>query len=887
MRRRFRLQAYLDRLNEIVREMSVNSTVAAVLGKKMSEKRLTVEGLGIMTGLSDRPITAEAEPVGWLPSVNFLVAETVEGLTGVFKVEADKIEKELALIRQVAFQKYLEILAGLAVDIGRATGEVDSGIDLILDRINVEAIDSFLDELEYLQQLNSADMQLTTTMAFVVQSIRHLREVRHHVMGQDWSQLASAMNADFVMDMVKMDLAGSGYSGTSLELLKDIRAEIGRVALFSRNKLATARLLDALRGSTSIKGVVGQLDVSDCNVTSIVAMIANAEQCCNDPEFPGTTEELRLLIAFSKALVGARRAFMAPFDLKDRKHYITKLMEAMQADALSITPEAEREVFLLQNDLRFIECRNLLQEGLHLPTPVRYVLPSTSSQGSDAATLGDEELSESDELQLNMEVLFTESLEEGLDIACALREALPDGLPQEFHSLLRTCEMITAMRRSVREQRWADAAATFQEIKSEKLVEAVPIIEEELIGCEEPINNYLVISTCESALSAGAPIGRIGLLDPDTASMSALENAIKISRETGCKSNRAEQLFKATLVIAELRRAQRAADWGAIKHVLGLADEKNLGHGAYGLCAQELKRANVERENYEAVYAMKRALTLETIPHTNGLIEFEKATVEKLTSSCSTVHMMATDSRGDVTAILCNLCETVLKARRAASQKNEFLFKSMLLVWKKELAVFQNNLDKIAMGHERPHAASIRKHSTLNLRKGSLTDQGTAAAESPTVSVSGYVLPPMHSKSFEEFTKMTDTLEEELRSIDHHYALLELEALLLSALTEDGLTVEMLGCVDVSKILVTKIRGAMEKKSVMESDGLPVHPPLLAIFKCAALIVEMRSTISLNVWDTLPALLEEAVTGQDGPLPDVCRQEIQVIRHEVRIEFFY
>jgi len=225
---------------------------------------------------------------------------------------------------------------------------------------------------------------------------------------------------------------------------------------------------------------------------------------------------------------------------------------------------------------------------------------------------------------------------------------------------------------------------------------------------------------------------------------------------------------------------------------------------------------------------------------------------------------------------------------------------------------FQINLEQLELdgGKESSQQVSARRGSIIRrssvLMRASISDQSQKEATSPRDKDSSDSDPnnpqdqnPQNQtpvpkikviELWNDFKDLHEAMLGELLSIEQHWAVKELDLEIQTALREHGMSFEMLGNVERSKISVDGIDKYVQKRKDLEGRGMVIPPTLDKLYHALDVIGTVRRTILEDEWDRIPKMLEEmsgfgsnshtsgGTSGQQ--LPEYCRKEIKAVRYE-------
>ena len=584
----------------------------------------------------------------------------------------------------------------------------------------------------------------------------------------------------------------------SAQILALIRLETINVIREARNNLCVQELLEAM-SSGCLVGPVGKINSQAIDIASVKAAIEGARKRCEAPAtaatpFNGMNEKLYRLLAFCKVFVEARNVFKSAFPLDMKKAAVTaleKILPTIESPQLRC-PTLEREIRDMKAEMSYLECLAILEKGLKLEAPVHYVIPATASSlttsASTSTSTSTRRQSNSDlgtwygiiaeeHMELNEKVLDTEVLEEGLKRALELRHNEGNLLPGDLELTLRAAELIKTMRQAALNGRWPEAASAFTFIKEEQLAINVPIIQAEVLGAGEPINNYLAITECKKALKKGMGKGVVGAMMYELISVDVLEGALRdCMKAGGSKSSHAEELIKAVSRILEVRRAQKNGDRGQLKDALAQATAVGIGKGLTELCAEELERAQQEYDNDVVLEALKRAVIDEemkthvSLLHTGNISTWALREAIKLADKFTENK---SDEEAPVVKRLCEVLNVVLSTRTEANM-GEANLEPLRVLWELKLSNFLEYISALEMGLTAPVGDKSSRKMSIFLRESIVgTEEENAAGAD---SVAAATAPPKKCCNLmAPFEPMIASMRRDILTIKQHFKVQALE----------------------------------------------------------------------------------------------------------------
>jgi hypothetical protein len=784
-------------------------------------------------------------------------------LDGVFAVESQKIEDEMKAIHRFSTENYvLELVRAAASLGGIATDNID--ISCTLHRLNYDGL---------LLSTTEASIMFKNCSGFrpiYISFVEILVATRRSAILKDWAGVLTALGSSEGLSLTteEFDVLIGKESKWSQRLLYAIREEICRICVYAKNLVALEKMMAALPVGR-IEGTPGSLSLLSCSCSGIQQAVIQSQEC-SAGDISGLLEEVERTTKFSKSVIDLRNAFLAN---KPLVSCLTVASDAYEAQKMcrSLPPDSVNEIMLVQNHVLLCRSKELLMEELRRRPPVSYIVPSANRMNDrneikeeydpdmDSRSILDEE-----GFILNEDVLNTAGLSEGLQLAIQLQNLVPTvSLPEEYTSLVSLGTIIKSLRDAVSACSWELASKTLADIRFQNLESKFPFISEEILGSEQPINSYLLVAECKSALSSGHLTGPIGTMDPSGIVLDKLDRAIGLCQRIGCKTIRTETLFKAVLAISDLRKAQLAHDWGTVKMVLHRTELENLGTGLTASCTAELQRAKIERDNYDAVSGIKRSLLAEEIKAEDGKIDSNKIVTEKLSAAVLQCVSLAPHKRGDITNAMVQLGETTLKFRRAVSLQQAFTVHTFIEPLRQDMEALTSAIESSEAGMKK--SRSLREiNSLVSPSRGAEGD--------------GLIRGSMFLWDF--YSEVFELMNREISTVEHHFAATDLENNISKALQENGMTTAMIGLSDWSKIRVDDLRAAIDSKRRFDAEMKPLPHAVHNLFKVAHLIFEMRSAIVSNIYEALSPLIEESVTLLKH-MPEFSRAEVEAVRYEL------
>jgi hypothetical protein len=585
---------------------------------------------------------------------------------------------------------------------------------------------------------------------------------------------------------------------------------------------------------------------------------------------------LRLFVEIAKDLVEVRRAFQVLGPDEQRQTF-----RQLQRHEANIPKELQEEIKCIGCEVDFRECMTLLEKGLRLPSPVRYFIPSSGvslkanrrqSQGqlvrsSSLLISGDPStnpLLDEEELIPNPDILTANTLSDGLEIASRLQKSYTDStLSPYLISLIETATLILQLRNAVLNEDWKLSEGIVHEIEKTKLVDEAmkSLIQPEYLEAKQVIQNSLVITLCESALQSNQSLPSevdIGFLDLSHTSLTQLNEAIEVCEETQNKSKRADFLYSTLLLIKDLRRSVLTGDWSAIKMILNQLRQQGAAHlmtknsrGTFPLCGIEIESVRIAAINQEALKSLKLSLLEELVQGLPGAINVETIETYKLTASLGTVISVPIHDRGEFLSNFFHLSDLILKGRKSVQAQQWNVLRNLSTMWKEKLIQIKTK--------------SYEIFEDLNSGVYGTDNSKSVNLQFP----------------LKDYEYLYDLLLEERDLLQNHVTMIQLEGEVSKVLLENGVSSDMVGQIDLSKIRIDGLQVVLERKdNLLKATKSTLPGPVEKLCKAAHLMLDIRSAILKGFWEKVPGLLEEALTGPYHPLPQACQQEINVIRLE-------
>jgi hypothetical protein len=582
------------------------------------------------------------------------------------------------------------------------------------------------------------------------------------------------------------------------------------------------------------------------------------------------------LVQIAKDLVEVRRAFQVLGPDEQRQTF-----RQLQRHEENIPTELQDEMRCIGCEVDFRECMTLLEKGLRLVPPVKYFIPSSGhlsmktnrrqSQHLRSSSLlvsndpSTNPLLEEEELIPNPDILNSTTLPDGLEIAYRLQRSYTDStLSPYLISLIETASLIVKLRSAVLNEDWKLSETIVNEIEMTKLIDETmkSLIQTEFLEAKQVIQNAVLISLCETALQSNQSLPSevdIGFLDLSHTSLIHLNEAIEVCENTQNKSRRGELLYSTLLLMKDLRRSVLTGDWSAIKMILNQLRQhggahlmtKNSHGMIFPLCGIEIESVRIAAINQEALKALKLSLLEELIHGLPGAIHIDNIETYQLTASLGTVISVPIHDRGEFLSNFFHLSDLILKGRKSVQAQQWNILRSLSTMWKEKLIQIKSK--------------SYEIFEDLNSGVYGTENSKSVNLQFP----------------LKDYEYLYDLLLEERDLLQNHVTMLQLEGEVSKVLLENGVSSDMVGQIDLSKIRIDGLLVVLERKdNLLKATKSTLPGPVEKLCKAAHLMLDIRSAILKGFWEKVPSLLEEALTGPYHPLPQACQQEINVIRLE-------
>jgi hypothetical protein len=582
------------------------------------------------------------------------------------------------------------------------------------------------------------------------------------------------------------------------------------------------------------------------------------------------------LVQIAKDLVEVRRAFQVLGPDEQRQTF-----RQLQRHEENIPTELQDEMRCIGCEVDFRECMTLLEKGLRLVPPVKYFIPSSGhlsmktnrrqSQHLRSSSLlvsndpSTNPLLEEEELIPNPDILNSTTLPDGLEIAYRLQRSYTDStLSPYLISLIETASLIVKLRSAVLNEDWKLSETIVNEIEMTKLIDETmkSLIQTEFLEAKQVIQNAVLISLCETALQSNQSLPSevdIGFLDLSHTSLIHLNEAIEVCENTQNKSRRGELLYSTLLLMKDLRRSVLTGDWSAIKMILNQLRQhggahlmtKNSHGMVFPLCGIEIESVRIAAINQEALKALKLSLLEELIHGLPGAIHIDNIETYQLTASLGTVISVPIHDRGEFLSNFFHLSDLILKGRKSVQAQQWNILRSLSTMWKEKLIQIKSK--------------SYEIFEDLNSGVYGTENSKSVNLQFP----------------LKDYEYLYDLLLEERDLLQNHVTMLQLEGEVSKVLLENGVSSDMVGQIDLSKIRIDGLLVVLERKdNLLKATKSTLPGPVEKLCKAAHLMLDIRSAILKGFWEKVPSLLEEALTGPYHPLPQACQQEINVIRLE-------
>jgi hypothetical protein len=230
-------------------------------------------------------------------------------------------------------------------------------------------------------------------------------------------------------------------------------------------------------------------------------------------------------------------------------------------------------------------------------------------------------------------------------------------------------------------------------------------------------------------------------------------------------------------------------------------------------------------------------------------------------------------NKGRIILSLYSVADIVLKTRRSILQESWFAAQSMLPLLKDELKQCKTLVDG---GSPKLTRRASTLHSSVLVRSNSHRNTSPNVSLSSNFDDSGDDKPQAASISKDLIPLHTSILHE-IRIIEQHFEISDLEPSIIKALLFNGITHDMIGNIDAKLIDISEIDKIISRKIELENENCTFSPILNQMFHAADFIRQVRNAIINNEWEKLPTYLEAEMTGNfSGHLPESSRSELHV-----------
>ena len=552
-------------------------------------------------------------------------------------------------------------------------------------------------------------------------------------------------------------------------------------------------------------------------------------------------------------------------------------------------------------DTQFTSRLRTQSENLTVSSPADLVIDpdltvSTSMDSQDASSIIDEVLSK-DGMRLNDDALEVQPLDDALEAAEDFLSAstYAEDLPPQYYTFVHSIELLRNLRFAVKGYSWKEAYEALSQLKSEEIMSQVPEVRSEMLAAATVVNEFYLISNFTELLQKNVSAGlQYGEVDYSSINMDALQDTETLCSAIDCYNDRSKSVQRALLMLVNLRRAQKNSDWVAVSSILKVISQENLNKKIEfsNLFQLEVSRAAIERDNHENINVMKAAISEEEIPSSNGLIQFNKISTERLGAAHVKAYMVPTENRGFVFKSLFTMVEVLLKIRKNLMQKkwNEMI--TLLPFLQESNDAFLNmleNLDKSSGSPKKPKDSTLMKGSMSSLspkppRYSRLQSVRYSTIGGANVDTSSMKIP---SVFWDTYMGISQLIQADINTIQTHTSVSELEDQLNTALQSNFVRVNQNGSIDLSKVSITDLGKALDLKTKLESTNkLTLSTSVVQLSKSARLAFEIRQAVIEDDWHRLNSLVEGTIDGDFGFMQDCTRREIQVIRTELQNRWF-
>ena len=200
---------------------------------------------------------------------------------------------------------------------------------------------------------------------------------------------------------------------------------------------------------------------------------------------------------------------------------------------------------------------------------------------------------------LNTDGVLTEALTRELERAKEIGVKTPDA-----HRLVTSAKQLLALRQAVLAGDWERIRETVEACSDMELAE---LAVDEIQLLHDELNDRQITSMLSTALSTGAPVGKVGDLSLDSVEVALLDAAIAAAVDTGVKTAAAAKLLTAAKIVRRLRSVLLSGNWEWVGSVL--TDARDVKEDFPLVSLRELQLVQDELDNRSIISALTAALS--------------------------------------------------------------------------------------------------------------------------------------------------------------------------------------------------------------------------------------------------------------------------------------
>jgi hypothetical protein len=796
-----------------------------------------------------------------------------DNLKNIFKdpeirVVAEAVENELELSRLESFNRYAQFLLAQATKVGPVLGTHG---DVNCEHSFVDPLEVSLAETCLLFLSDGQDLMSTST-EFLRNSVELLAIYRGHAIKSEWTEILAITD--------KLDQSKSHGNDIISTAMLTINDEIGWIICGARNKFAYNKLLNCLSYGTSSTSVSSTKSSNDAEIE---AAVEEAMQC-NSGDYAGMSDTLKKLVTFARALLDTRVAVRSS-DVQVRQQASLKLNSAVENLAI---PEATlAEVSRLNFKLKYEENKNSLQElfdkvAAHLP----FVPLNESEKSSEIPRRGDFLHAEGFKLNPNLNIVslkkvaaetrvFLESLEKIKNHADSLQAF------QQLSRLVRACELTIDLRDNMTLLDWKASYDTLIRMETEDLLE-IPVISTQHKLYRDKVSVYKALELCLDFFDMPSIVGEIGAFEVSAESITKHASLKELIDSTMLESQLVTDYLRVADIVLSIRKALQDRDFQSLSVTMA-SNSQLISSGIGAISRNEFTRAKVELDSHNLVEQVCISLQKETVILNNGALETK---TEDLSAVIKSIALIGDDNKGLVMSLILNVAEVILKLRRAVMQKEWFMTKSILPIVREELANLKIVVDSKHNNSNKAASVALDKQQRKSVGASFMPTNRRKSAQASSLLANSNMESIIHRIDPRIWTQFQDVhmiLHEEINSIDNYFIFQKLEKDISDILGVGAITVEMIGNIssNINLISTVDIENLCLKAATINADASSFAPSLQQLLSVAELIINLRKSVINDEWDILPAMVEEAMLKTKGYLPEISRQELQIVRHEL------